>query len=84
MLGHIVVYSEKRKVSLQNTRAVSTVGGNCSSLFRGLDILSLEALEAALGHGDVRDEGVQLVHRVFVLVAHARQADAHPAHRMRI
>jgi hypothetical protein len=32
----------------------------------------------------VRDEGVQLVHRVFVLVAHARQADAHPAQGMRM
>ena len=37
-------------------------------LFSSLDILSLKALEAALGDGDVGDEGVELVHGVLVLI----------------
>ena len=39
----------------------------------GLDVLGLESLEG--GDVDVRDEGVQLVGGVLVLVPHAGEAD---------
>merc|ERR1719242_28413 len=50
----------------------------CVQLFRSLNVLGLEALEATLGDGDVGDKGVQLVHRVFVLVTEPSKPDPHP------
>lgn len=43
-------------------------------IFAGVDVLRLQALES--GHVHVRDEGVELVWRVLVLVATAGKADA--------
>jgi hypothetical protein len=50
-------------------------------LLRGLDVLRLEALEAALGDVDVGDKRVELVDGVLVLVPQPGQADAHPEQR---
>jgi len=46
----------------------------CSSFH----ILGLEPLEPALGNQDMRDEGVQLVHGVFILVSQASKTNTHP------
>merc|ERR1712233_160025 len=48
-----------------------------SRLLSSLNILRLKALKAALGDVDIGDKGVELVHRVLVLVPQPCQADAH-------
>merc|ERR1719411_1785077 len=48
-------------------------------LFRtGLNIFSLKSLESSLGDLDVGDQGVQLVHGVFILVPQTSKTDSHP------
>jgi len=38
----------------------------------------LKTLESALGDVDVRDQGIQLVHGVLVLISQTGKTDAHP------
>ena len=45
---------------------------------RSLNILSLKSLESSLGDLDMGDQGVQLVHGVFVLVPETSKTDSHP------
>ena len=54
-----------------------TVYSAAAGLFRGLDVLGLESLEAVLGYVDMGDESVQLVYGVFILVTHTGQPHAH-------
>ena len=46
-------------------------------LLGSFNVLSLKTLEATLGDVDIGDEGVELVHRVLVLVPQPGEADAH-------
>ena len=54
-----------------------TIVGTDHILLGRLNILRLKALEATLGDVDIGDEGVELVHRVLVLVPQPGEADAH-------